>query len=424
MKYLIRDVCLVDPKRKREEVTDVLIENGKISEISKSISASDAETIEGKGKHLVPGFIDLHTHFREPGFETKETIYTGSMAALKGGFVASVSMPNTQPACDNQGVIDLIIRKAKEVPYRIFPTGTISKGREGKELTEMADLKKVGIIGVTDDGDWVPDSLLMRRAMDYAAMLDLIVMSHCEDKRLAAGGVMNEGLSSTKLGLPGIPGASEEIAVARDIELARLTGAHLHVCHISTARAMELVRRAKQEKLRITAEVTPHHLSLTDEALEGYNTNYKMNPPLRESEDVKALRQGLREGIIDCIATDHAPHTQEDKMAEYDHAPFGVIGLETAFGVVMTELFHGEKWSLEEILRAMAVRPSEILKLGPEFGGIQKGCEANITLVDLNREWIVEPAELRSKSKNSCFMKRKLKGRVIATVCAGKLWKF
>lgn len=425
MNAFIREVHVVDPKNKRDEIVDLLISGGKIQKIGKHLEVPKGiEIIEGKNKHLIPGLIDLHTHFREPGFESKETILTGSMAALKGGFVASVSMPNTQPACDNQGVIDLIVRKSKEVPYHIFPTGTISKGREGQELTEMADLKKVGIVGVTDDGDWVADSLLMRRAMEYASMLNLLVMSHCEDKRLSAKGVMNEGLSSTKLGLLGISSASEDTAVARDIELARLTGARLHICHLSTGRSVELVRRAKEEKLNVTAEVTPHHLALSDETIEGYNTNFKMNPPLRSLEDVKALRQGLKEGVIDCIATDHAPHTQEEKMHEFDHAPFGVIGLETALGVVLTELYYGEKWDLKKIIQVMSVRPAEIIGLGPEFGGLEIGQEANLALMDLNQEWTVEDSELRSKSKNSCFMHKKMKGRVTATICAGKMWKF
>ncbi len=422
MNLLIRGANIVGENGK-EEVADLLIEKGKIADIGKSLKSS-AEVLEAKGLHLIPGLIDLHTHFREPGQESKETIATGSKAALKGGFVASVSMPNTNPPCDHQGIIDIIIRKSKEVPYHIFPSGTISKAREGKELSEMADLKRAGIVAVTDDGDWVPDSLLMRRAMEYASMLGLIVMTHAEDKRLASGGVMNEGLSSTKLGLRGIPAASEEIAVARDIELARLTGARLHVCHISTARAAELVRRAKEEKIPVTAEVTPHHLSLTDESVEGYDTDFKMNPPLRADEDVKALRKALKDGVIDCVATDHAPHTEEEKMREFDDAPFGVIGLETALAVVLTELYHREKWPLQKIIEAMSVNPAKILKLGPEFGGIHKGSEANLTLVDLTKEWKVETRDFESKSQNSCFLGKKLKGKVAATICAGKLWKF
>ncbi|HTL47266.1 MAG TPA: dihydroorotase [Verrucomicrobiae bacterium] len=424
MNFLIRGAHVVDPASKLDGVMDIQVQNGKIVKIAKTLEAQGAEVIEGKGQHLFPGFIDLHTHFREPGFEAKETIQTGAMAALKGGYVASVSMPNTDPPCDQQSVVDNILRKAREVGYHIFPSGTISKGRLGKELTEMADLKRAGIVAVTDDGDWVADSLLMRRAMEYASMLGLIVMSHCEDRRLSAKGVMNEGLSSTKLGLRGIPPASEEIAVARDIELARYTGARLHVCHVSTARSVELIRRAKSEGIPVTTEVTPHNLTLTDEELEGYNTNCKMYPPLRTEEDVKVIRKALKDGTIDCISTDHAPHTQEEKMAQFDEAPFGTIGLETALGVVLTTLYHEEKWTLKEIVRMMSTRPAEILGIQSDFGGVREGMTANLTLVDLERGWTVLPEELRSKSRNSCFMKKQLKGRVAMTFCGGKLWRF
>lgn len=424
MNLLIQNAHVVDPKNKRDGIFDVLVRGGKISEIAKGIAKNGEEVLDAKGLYLFPGFVDLHTHFREPGQEGKETILTGSRAALKGGFVASVSMPNTMPACDHQGVIDNIVRKAKEVPYHIFPAGTISKGREGKELSEMADLKQAGIRAVTDDGDWVADSLLMRRALEYASMLDLIVMTHAEDRRLSGGGVMNESLTSTKLGLKGIPAASEEVAVARDIELARLTGGRLHICHVSTARAVELIRRAKQEKLSVTAEVTPHHLILTDETVEGYNTCCKMNPPLRTQNDIDVLRKALKEGVIDCVATDHAPHTDEDKMKEFDEAPFGVTGLETALAVVLTELYYKEKWPLTRVIEVMSSRPAEILGLGPEFGGLEKGSEANWTLVDIAEEWVVSDREFESKSKNSCFLGMKFKGKVKATLCAGKHWRF
>ena len=423
MNLLIRGGTLIHPAGK-SELADILIRNGKVSDIGPSLKADGAEVLEAKGLHIFPGLIDLHTHFREPGFESKETILTGSRAALRGGYVASVSMPNTHPPCDHQSVIDNIIRKAKEVPYYIFPSGTISKGREGKELSEMADLKHAGIVAVTDDGDWVADSLLMRRAMEYASMLGLLVMSHCEDKRLTAKGVMNEGFSSTKLGLHGIPGASEEVAVSRDIELARLTGSRLHLCHLSTARSVELVPRAKAEKIPVTAEVTPHHLVLTDEAVEGYSTNFKMYPPLRTAEDIEALRRGLKDGTVDCIATDHAPHSEEDKIREFDDAPFGVTGLETALAIALTELYHGAKWKLEEIARVMSARPAEILGITHGFGAIRKGEEGNLAVVDLGKEWVVSADQFESKSKNSCFLKRRLKGKVTATLCAGKLWRF
>lgn len=423
MNLLIQNAHVLDPKNRVDEVFDLRIEKGRLVEIGKSLRSED-EVFDAQGLILVPGLIDLHTHFREPGFEQKETIYTGALAALRGGFVACVSMPNTEPACDHQSVIDNIIRKGKEVPFHIFPAGTISKGREGKELSEMADLKRAGIWAVTDDGDWVSDSLLMRRAMEYASMLDLLVISHCEDRGLAAKGVMNEGLMSTQLGLKGIPAEAEEVAVSRDILLARLSGARLHVAHVSTAGSVELVRRAKEDGISVTAEVTPHHLTLTEASMEGYDTRFKMNPPLRRREDVEALQKALREGVIDCVGTDHAPHTEEEKMLELNEAPFGVTGLETALGVLLTELVHTQKMSLSELLVRMSVRPAEILKLPAGFGEIRKGSEANFALLDLHQEWEVKSEEFLSKSKNSCFIGRKLKGKVAATLCRNKFWNY
>lgn len=422
MNHLIRKAHVLDPKNGIDQILDLRIKNGRIVEMGKDLETSGEEVLEAKGLHLIPGLIDLHTHFREPGFEQKETIETGARAALRGGFVGCVSMPNTEPPSDHQGVIDLIIRKAHEVPFHLFPAGTISKGREGKELSEMADLKRAGIWAVTDDGNWVSDSLLMRRALEYASMLDLLVISHSEDKRLSAGGVMNEGLMSTRLGLKGIPDESEEIAVMRDIQLARLTGARLHVAHVSTARSVKLIQEAKAERIAITAEVTPHHLSLTDESVEGYNTHFKMNPPLRSREDVEALQRGLKEGIIDCVATDHAPHTEEEKMLEFDEAPFGVIGLETALGVCLTELVHSKKMALAELVKRMSLAPAEILRLPEGFGEIRKGTEANLALMDLGEEWLVKAVDFISKSANSCFIGKKLKGRTAATLCRGKFW--
>jgi dihydroorotase len=319
-------------------------------------------------------------------------------------------------------VIDNIIRKAREVPFHLFPAGALSKAREGKELSEMADLKRAGIWAVTDDGSWVNDSLLMRRAMEYASMLGLLVISHCEDRRLSANGVMNEGLMSTCLGLKGIPDESEEIAIARDIQLARLTGARLHIAHVSTARSVKLIREAKSEGIPVTAEATPHHLSLSDVSVEGYNTNFKMNPPLRSPSDVEALQKGLAEGVIDSVATDHAPHTEEEKMMEFDEAPFGVIGLETALGVCLTELVHSKKMTLGALVERMSVSPAQILQLAEGLGKILKGTEANLTLVDVNEEWTVRAEDFISKSKNSCFIGKKMKGKAVATLCMGKAW--
>jgi len=403
------------------------LEGGKIVKVEKGLAKKlQRETIraiDASDCWVVPGLIDMHVHFREPGFEQKETIVSGAKAALKGGFIAAVTMPNTNPPCDHQSVIDNIIRKANEVPFYIFPAGTLTKERAGKELSEMADLKRAGAWAVTDDGDWVSDSLLMRRAMEYASMLGLLVISHAEDTRLTSNGVMNEGMISTRLGLKGIPNASEEIAVSRDILLTQLTKAALHLTHISTKGSVELIRRAKAEKLPVTADVTPHHLALTDEVLEHYNTDFKMKPPLRTEEDREALLKGLKDGTIDTIATDHAPHTDEEKMAEFQDAPVGVIGLETAVGVALTKLYHGKILNLSEMVMKMSTRPAEILKLPNGFGEIKVGTEANLTLVDVNQEWTVRQEEFVSKSKNSCFIGTKLKGKTVATICRGKLWK-
>jgi dihydroorotase len=320
-------------------------------------------------------------------------------------------------------VIDNIIRKANEVPFFVFPAGTMTKERAGRELSEMADLKRAGARAVTDDGNWVSDSLLARRAMEYASMLDLLVMSHAEDKKLTFHGAMNEGLMSTKLGLKGIPSVGEEIAVARDLLLAKITGARLHLTHISTRGSVEQIRQAKRSGLSVTADATPHHFTLTEDAVQNYDTNFKMNPPLRTEDDRRALIEGLKDGTIDAIATDHAPHTEEEKMAEFQDAPVGVIGLETALGVTLTELYHKNVLDLEELVRRMSSRPAEILKLPAGFGEIRIGTEANVTLVDLNREWTVRAEDFISKSKNSCFIARTLKGKVVATICRGKLWQ-
>jgi dihydroorotase len=419
---LLKQIHVIDPKNKMDQKLDVRIGKGMIKEIKKDISDNNAVVIDGNKLHLFPGLIDLHVHFREPGFEQKETIASGARAAIKGGFVAAVTMPNTNPPCDHQSVIDNIIRKANEVPFYVFPAATVTKGRNGKELSEMADLKRAGARVVTDDGDWVGNSLIMRRALEYASMLDLLVMSHAEDQHLTANGVMNEGVLSTELGLHGIPNASEEVAVSRDIVLAKLTKARLHITHISTRGACELVRLAKKDGLQVTADVTPHHFTWTEAAVCRYDTNFKMNPPLRGEEDRKAVIQALKDGTIDAIATDHAPHTEEDKMAEFQDAPVGVIGVETALGVSLTELYYGKVLDLKELVMKLSVVPAQLLGLPKGFGEIRVGTEANLTLVDLNHEWTVRKEDFISKSKNSCFIGKALKGKAVATICRGKLW--
>ncbi len=419
---LIKGAHIVDPASGRDGIFDIHIEKGNIKKIASTIEPQNGiEVLDAKKLHIFPGFIDVHVHFREPGFEQKETILTGCQAALYGGFVACVTMPNTQPPCDNQSVVEHILAKAKEVPFRLFPAGTLTRGREGKELSEMADLKRAGAIAVTDDGNWVSDSLLMRRCMEYASMNNLVVITHAEDHRLSGDGVMNEGVFSTSYGLIGVPAESEIIAVARDIELARLTKADLHIAHVSAAGAVDLIRRAQKEGLSVTAEAAPHHFSFTDELLGTYNTNLKMNPPLRSARDVAAIKEGLRDGTIGMIATDHAPHTEEDKMAEFNYAPVGTIGLETAVGVTLTELYHKKVLTLGQVVEKLSVNPAK--RFGMKgYGSIREGALANLTLVDIEEKWNVTKEGLVSKSKNSCFLGQDLKGRVKATFCLGRFW--
>jgi dihydroorotase len=423
MSILLRQIRAVDPKNRLDDTVDVFIEKGRIVSIGKNLRVQATEKIEGDGRLLLPGLIDLHTHFREPGFEYKETIATGTRAALRGGFVACVSMPNTNPPCDNQSVVAAVLRRADDARFNVFPCGTISKGRLGKEISEMAELKEAGCVAVSDDGDFVQNSLLMRHAMEYASMFNLLVISHAIDRDLDRGGLMNEGHMSTVLGLKGSPNAAEEIAVLRDISLAKLTQARLHVAHISTEGAVKLIRQAKGEGVPVTCEVTPHHFSLTDEMLRGYDTNYKMNPPLRTGNDIREILAGLKDGTIDVIATDHAPHAGEEKEHEFADAPFGVIGLETAFGAAMTELCHRGVLPLEQIIWKMALKPAELIGL-QDFNEIKEGARANLTVAAPDEEWEVRSADFASKSKNSCFLGRRLRGKVHFTICKGEPHSF
>jgi len=423
MSVLIRNVTAVDPSQKLNAKVDILIERGKIAKIANGLNVEAKQIIDGEGLHAVPGFVDIHVHFREPGFEYKETLDTGVRAALHGGFVAVVTMPNTKPACDNQSIVAHILRRAKDLGFNIFPCGTISKGRRGEKLAEMAELKEAGCVAVSDDGSFVQNALLMRHALSYASMYDLIVMSHAIDGHLTQDAVMNEGIMSTTLGLKGEPSAAEDIAVARDIQLAKLTGARLHIAHVSTKGAVELVRAAKKEGWEVTAEAAPHHFSITDRALEGYDSNFKMNPPLRSDPDVEAIIKGLQDGTIDCIATDHAPHAEEEKERELAYAPVGVIGLETSFGVTMTELFHKKLLSFEDVIKCMSLRPLELIRK-EGLNQIREGQLANIAIVSQDEEWVVRKEDFHSKSKNSCFIGRKLKGRVRYTICNGKVYDY
>ena len=415
---IIRNAHIVDPANKIDEVMDLHVKSHRIVKWGKDLAAEEAEILDAKKLYLLPGLVDLHVHFREPGYEHKETIESGAQAAIAGGFVACVTMPNTKPACDNAQVVKYQMERANVLNFNIFPSGTLTQGREGKKISEMAEMKDAGAVAVTDDGSWVIDSGVARRAYEYAATYGLPIMSHAEDHSISLNGVMNEGIVSSKLGLRGAPNAAEDIATARDIELVRLIKCHLHFSHVSTRGAVEMIRRAKAEGLPITAEATPHHIALTDSEFIKYDTFYKMNPPLRTEKDRQALMAGLEDGTIDAIATDHAPHALEEKDRDIEVAPFGTIGLESAFGVIMTELFHGRKWKLEEIVRKMSLTPAEILKK-TNFGRLKTGEQANFILVDVDKEWVFAEENVHSRSFNSCFYGKKLKGKVLHTFVKG-----
>lgn len=415
---MIKNIHVVDPANRLDEVLDVHVKDLKLVKWGKNLEAQDAVVIDGKGQHLFPGFIDMHVHFRDPGFEHKETIETGIQAAIYGGFVACVTMPNTKPACDNAQIVKYQIERGDLYYFNIFPAGALSQGQEGKKISEMAEMKAAGAIAVTDDGLWLCDSGVARRAYEYATTYGLLVMTHAEDPCLSRNGVMNESKTSTMLGLRGKPNASEDVATARDIELARLTGCRLHVQHISTRGAMEMVKRAKAEGLKVTAEAAPHHMVLTDKELASYDTNFKMNPPLRTEDDRLAVLEGLKDGTIDAIATDHAPHAAEEKDQDFELAPNGVIGLESAFGVVITELYHGKKWKLSDIICKMSLNPSELIGKN-SLGRLTQGALANFVVADLNHDWVFGVEHIQSKAKNSCFLGKKLKGKVHHTFANG-----
>ncbi len=423
MNLLIRNGRLIDPAHRRDEVTDIFIENGKIGRIGKSLKSdgpkSETQIIDGTDQWVVPGFVDLHVHLREPGFEYKETIKTGTEAAAAGGFTSVCCMPNTNPVNDNQAVTRMIIEKARqEGVVHVYPIGAITKGSKGEELSEVGDLVQAGCVAITDDGKPVMNSEVMRRAMEYALAFDLTVIDHCEDEHLMKDGVMNEGIVSMELGLKGIPAAAEEVMVARNLILAELTGAKLHLAHISTAGSVRLIREAKSRGVRVSAETCPHYFSLTEEAVRGYNTYAKMNPPLRTPQDRDAVRQGLKDGTLDVIATDHAPHTEDEKDREFDLAPFGVVGLETALPLTLMLVEEGVL-SVEEAVAKLTVLPARVMRLNKGHLGL--GADADLCLIDPGATWTVDPRRLRSKSKNTPFGGWKMKGLVSMTIVDGRV---
>lgn len=427
---LITGGRLIDPGQGLDETADLLISNGKVLWIGRGKPPEKPEeTFSARGMVVCPGFIDLHCHLREPGFEVKETIATGTRAAARGGFTTVCCMPNTQPSLDSQAVVEFVLNKAaKEGVVRVLPVGCITRGRQGQELSEMAELAHAGVIGFSDDGRSVENSSLLRHAMEYSLNFGLPIIEHCEDLILTRGGAMNEGQIALRLGLPGMPAVAEDNIVARDIALAELTGARLHIAHVSTRGSVELVRRAKQKGLPVTAEVTPHHLTLTEERVLGgegalphlaYDTNAKVNPPLRTRQDIEALLRGLKDGTIDAIATDHAPHTREDKMVEFASAEFGISGLETALGSLMG-LVHVGQLSLNELIATLTTGPARII--GREgLGNLKSGSPADITIFDPEAEWVVETEKFASKGKNTPLAGMVLKGKVVATLVGGEV---
>lgn len=405
-----------------DRVTTLYISNGKIAGIGLPADHVSPETvrIDAAEKIVAPGLIDMHVHLREPGQEEDETIETGTMAALSGGFTSIACCPNTNPPLDSQASVELVRQLALRADHcRVFPLCCISKERAGEELAELGILFEAGAVGCTDDGSPVGDSELMRRAMEYVLMFDKPVLSHAESMPLDKGGVMHEGLVATLLGLRGMPAASEDVCVARDIALAQTTGARLHIMHVSTEGAVSAIRRAKKRGVRVTAEVTPHHLTLTDEALRSFSSNFKMNPPLRSAEHVSACIEGLRDGTIDAIATDHAPHAAEKKLREITVAPFGIIGLETALSLMVETLIRPEILTWPQLIEKMATNPAKILSLAQ--GTLKIGADADITIIDPAKKWTVTESEIRSKSKNSPWLGRELTGRAVTVMVGGKI---
>ena len=418
---LIRNGTVVDPANGRHGRFDVLLDGGKVAEVAPSIQAPAAEVIEAAGRVVAPGFIDMHVHLREPGREEAETIETGTRAAAAGGFTAVMAMPNTTPVNDNGAVTRFILDRAREAAaVTVYPCGAITAGSRGEVLAEIGEMLAAGAVAISDDGRPVMNAQVMRRALEYSKLFDIPVVDHCQDLNLSAGGVMNEGYQSTVLGLRGLSAAAEEVMVSRNVILARLTGARVHIAHLSTRGAVEWVRLAKRQGLPVTAEATPHHFTLTDAAVAGYDTHAKMNPPLRTPEDVEALIEGLADGTIDCIATDHAPHTAEDKMLEFDQAPFGVIGLETAVSLALDRLVHQGRVSLPRLVELMSAAPARILKLRGK-GALTPGYDADVTVLDPERVVTVDAARSKSKSHNTPFHGWTLRGAPVMTLVAGRV---
>jgi len=418
---LLRGGTLLDPSQRLNEVGDLLISDGEIAGFGRMIDApDDAETIDCDGLIVSPGFIDVHCHLREPGREDVETVATGARAAAAGGFTAVCAMPNTDPVTDNQAAVGFIVRQAQRAAAaRVYPIGAISVGQAGMVLAEFGEMVGAGAIAVSDDGKPVASAHLMRTALEYARTFKIPVIDHCEEPTLAAGGAMNEGIVSAQLGLKGVPAEAEEIMVIRDILLARLTGGHVHLAHMSTRGSVELIKWGKERGINVTAEVCPHHLSLTEESVRGYNTNAKMNPPLRTADDVEALREAVTDGTIDLIATDHAPHHYDEKEREFADAPNGIVGLETALAVIVTNLVEKGYLGFSDLVDRMSCAPARIFNL--PGGSLKRGSAADVTVFDPTARWKVDPARFLSKGRNSPYAGMTLVGRAACTIVAGSV---
>jgi dihydroorotase len=421
-----RDVYLkggrvLDPSRRYDEVGNVLLRDGKIEAVGNDVQApDDAQVLDCTGKIVSPGFIDVHCHLREPGREDVETIATGARAAAAGGFTAVCAMPNTDPVTDNQAAVGFIIRQAQRADgARVYPIGAITVGQKGESLAEFGEMVSAGAVAVSDDGKPVVSAQMMRTALEYAQTFGIPVIDHCEDPTLAAGGAMNEGMMSARLGLKGIPAEAEEIMAIRDILLARRTGGHVHLAHMSTKGSVELIRWGKERGINVTAEVCPHHISLTEESVDGYNTNAKMNPPLRTMEDVEVLRQAVKDGTIDLVATDHAPHHYDEKEREFCDAPNGIVGLETALAVVVTNLVVPGLIDYSTLVDRMACTPARLFHL--PGGTLKNGALADVTVFDPDALWTVNPADFLSKGRNTPYSGMKLTGRTVCTVVGGEV---
>jgi dihydroorotase len=418
-KLLITNGRVIDPSQQMDRVTSLLVADGRIAAYD-AAADPEVQVLDARGRIVAPGLIDMHVHLRQPGFEEDETIESGTAAALSGGFTSIACMPNTEPPIDSQGTVEFVRQQAAEKGHcRVLVVACVSKNRAGKELAEIGQLVEAGAVAFSDDGNPVADAELMRRALEYCLMFDKPVMNHAEVRELSQRGVMHEGLVSLVLGLPGIPAAAEDVMISRDISLAEATGGRLHLMHLSTLNGVEALRRAKLRGVRVTAEAAPHHFTLTDQCLRSFDANYKMNPPLRGQEHVEAVIAGLSDGTIDVIASDHAPHAKEKKMQELDQAPFGIVGLETALGLVVTRLIEPGHLDWPAALAKLTINPARIL--GLDKGTLRIGAAADVTIIDPQFRWRVDPAEFRSKSSNTPFAGWELTGRAETVIIAGRI---